>query len=502
MKSLLPLTSASSGAVATSRFIAISTTAPDGGQFLFSLTPRVMHWDRHTYLLDMGPVYPYWSSLAKSQELSVVEYVSSILTELTGGDLRAVLAPHPWQAILLLSATTRRPSLNFVDAQSYLGRRCLQDVTWNDWLTCCHNLRDHMQNRTSKKSSKDGNGSLSTLSKTINRLQFTHITQMSDIAPESMQRRFGKLAAIAWRWTWLSKSEDAPQQRTLFDAPFEDDFPWSNIGITETPSISRHLETPLREWDHITPLLCEDLDKLCSLACWSSSERVVSLEWELSFSCSPSLRIPVLFRHPHPLHRESGHHKTALLQAFHSWQKALAAKNKSETKGELYITGESITEWSITIKERLIFNSTFQSIFSDDLAKDSAKLHELENSLAVPLTEFIPTDHWAPEYSYERKIISLTEDSAKITSTENLGWIATNQRRPLFIYNDPHPPSDRHHSSGLIFTERVSKAWWTDRANQSTNSCRDYYVRITDDGLLQWVFQNDDGSLRVHGVYG
>lgn len=502
MKSLLPLTSASSGTAATSRFIALSTTVPDGGQFLFSITPRVMRWDNNTYLMDLGPVYRYWSNLAKSQELSVVEYISSVLTELTAGDVCAVLAPHPWQALLLLSATAKRPSLNFVDTQSYLGRRCLQEITWNDWLNCCHTLREHLQNRPSKKSNKDSNSSLSTLSKTINRLQFTHITQMSDIDPESMQRRFGKLAATAWRWTWLSKSEDVEQQRTLFDSPFEDDFPWLNIALTETPSVSRHLETPLREWDHLTPLLCEDLDKLCSLACWSSSERVVSLEWELSFSCSPSLRIPVLFRHPHPLHRESGHHKTALLQAFHSWQKALLAKNKSETTGELYITGDSITEWSLTIKERLIFSPKLHSVFSDDLAKDSAKLQDLENSLAVPLTEFLPTDHWAPEFSYERKIISLSDDHGKENSSESIGWIATNQRRPLFIYKDPHPPSDRHHSSGLIFTERVSKAWWNNFSNQESKSCRDYYLRITDDGLLQWVFQNDDGSLRVHGVYG
>ena len=502
MKSILPLTSASSDAASASRFIALSTSASDGGQFLFSLTPRIMRWEQNIYVLDLEPVYRYWSSLAKAQDLSNVEYISSLLTELTSGDLRAVLAPHPWQAILLLQTTAKRSTLNFVDAKSYLGRRCLQDVTWNDWLVCCHNLRDHLQNHRPKKSSKDSSGSLTTLTKTISRLQFTHITQMSDIDPESMQRRFGKLAATAWRWTWMSKPEITQQPRGLFDAPFEDDFPWSNISLTENPFIGRHLETPLREWDHITPLLREDLDKLCSLACWSPSERVVSLEWELSFSCSPSLRIPVLFRHPHPLHRESGHHKTALLQAFHSWQKALLSKNKPGNAGELYMTGDSITEWSISVKERLTFAPKLHSVFNDDLAKDSAKLNDLENSLGVPLAEFSPTDHWTPEYSYEKKSINLSEKSSKITSTENLGWMATNQRRPLFIYQTPHIPADSHHSSGLIFTERVSKAWWSDPSDQSQSSCRDYYLRITDDGLLQWVFQNDDGSLRVHGVYG
>jgi hypothetical protein len=193
---------------------------------------------------------------------------------------------------------------------------------------------------------------------------------------------------------------------------------------------------------------------------------------------------------------------SALLQAFHSWQKALLSKNKPGASGELYITGDSITEWSLTVKERLTFAPKFHSVFNDDLAKDSAKLHDLENSLGVALEEFSPTDHWSPEYSYERKIINISEEPGRISSAENLGWMATNQRRPLFIYKNPHTPPDRHHSSGLIFTERVSKAWWSDPSDQIQSSCRDYYLRMTDDGLLQWVFQNDDGSLRVHGVYG
>jgi hypothetical protein len=502
MKSLLPLTSESSDAATTSHFVVISTTASDDGQFLLSITPRVMRWCSNIYLLDLAPVYRYWSSLAKSQNLTMIEYISSILTELTAGSSRVALAPHPWQALLLLYATAKRPSLNFIDSQSYLGRRCLQDVTWNDWLTCCHNLREHLQYRPSKKATKDGLGSLGALSKTINRLQFTHIIQMSDIDSESMYRRFGKLAATAWRWTWTSKSECLSQPRSLFDAPFEDDFPWNNVSFTENPNVIRHLETPLREWDHIAPLLREDFDKLCSLANWSSNERVVSLEWELSFSCSPSLRIPVLFRHPHPLHRESGHHKTALLQAFHSWQKALSSKNEPKSSKDLYITDDSITDWSLTVYDRMIFTPQFHSVFNDDLEKESSKLHDLENSLPISLLEFSPTDHWDPEYSYQTKVINISENKSKTISSENLGWMATNQRRPLFIYKTPHIPENRNHSSGLIFTERVSRVWWDKPSSHDDNSCRDYYLRITDDGLLQWVFQNDDGSLRIHGVYG
>jgi len=502
MKSLLPLTSALSGVSESSRFVAIKTDTPDGGQFLFSLTPRVMRWSSDTYLLDLEPVCRYWSDLAKMRGVSFIEYISALVSELTSTHTQATLAPHPWQAILLLSAIDGRPSLSFIDAKSYLGRKSLQEVTWNNWIARCHELREHLLAHSSKKPSKDSLGSLTTLAKTINRLQFKHVAQMSDIDSGSMQRRFGKLAATAWRWTWQSKTTEQLHQKTLFDEPFTDDFPWINLTSKDVPTVSRHLDTPLREWDHMAPLLCEDLDKLCNLTCWSTHERVVSLEWELSFSCSPSLRIPVLFRHPHPLHHESGHHKTALLQAFHSWQKAISNKDKPECTGDLFITDDSITEWSVTIRERLSFTPGFRSIFAEDLAKDSSKLQQLENTLAVPLVDFLPTDHWTPEYSYGPRNDAPTQDSLKTNLLPNISRLATNQRRPLFIYTNSEPLAERHQSSGLIFSERVTTAWWAKASNPEENCCRDYYIRITDDGLLQWVFPNDDGSLRIHGIFG
>ena len=503
MKSILPLTSALSDTSKPSLFLGIRTDVSDGGQFL-SLTPKVMKWSEDTYLLDLTSVHLYWSQLAREVGLSFVEYLSSILSELTTANTTVTLASHPWHALLLLCVAADRPTLNFLDAQSHLGRKLLQDTTWSHWISRCHELRDHFM----EYSGKDAFGSLLSLSKTINRLQFTHVSQMSDIDSPAMHRRFGKLAATAWRWTWSSSQSEKTNhsnQSSLFEKTdqktFGDDFPWLNIAVKESPYVSRYIETHLRHWDHISPLLSEDLDKLCNLTCWTSNERVVSLEWVLSFSCSPSLRIPVLFRHPHSLHRESGHHKTALLQAFHCWQSANSSQKKPEKAGDTYISDDSITDWTLTVRDRLMIDPQVRSIFKDDLSQDSSKLQRLENSLPVPLIEYCTSDHYCPEYSFEQQTHIQREITSKMIAFDNIAKIATHQRRPLFIYQNPQKPQDQDQSSGLIFSERVATTWWS-KESVNTNTCRDYYIRMTDDGLLQWVFQNDDGTFRVHGIYG
>jgi hypothetical protein len=174
-------------------------------------------------------------------------------------------------------------------------------------------------------------------------------------------------------------------------------------------------------------------------------------------------------------------------------------RQKPNHHGDTYIIEDSITEWRLTVTERLILHPQARGLFSDDLSTDSSQLMRLENSLGVPLIAYTPTDHWTPERSFTGDRRGL--DPTMIPSG-SIARLAMNQRRPLFIYAKPEAPSDREHSSGLIFSERVGVDWWSDIPLGHSGSCRDYYIRMTDDGLLQWVFQTDDGSIKVHGIYG
>lgn len=506
MNSILPFTSALSGASNPSHFMVLDTDAPDGGHFL-SITPKLMRWNDRTYILDLSSVITYWTHLAEQEVLSLDEFLQKLLQNLPTPPRKAILADHPWKGLIGLAALKNRPNLHYVDIQSHFGRRIIHDVTWTEWIELCYELRDHF----AVNSKKTVQASFSSLMKVVERMRLTHITQMADMETTAIQRRFGKLIATAWEWTWRQ-----PQLAGIFaNETFTDGFPWLSLSAKETVHIARHIETPLRHWEHIAPLLTEDFDKLCNLSCWNSSERVVSLEWVLSFSCSPSLRIPVLFRHPHALHSETGHHKTALLQAFYSWQNATKSRHAPETLGETYIGDDSITEWTLTIQERLVTTPQIRSLFRDDLSSESSELRQLENSLPVPLIEYDATDHWSPERSFTATS-GVSREECKTIPFGSIAKLAMYQRRPLFIYTEPQSLAHYHESSGLIFCERIATSWWSQKAAVSSLSsplpnsalsrapitCRNYYLRMTNDGLLQWVFQNDDGSLSVHGIYG
>jgi hypothetical protein len=489
VSSILPFTSALSGASTNSYFMAVNTDAPDGGDFM-EITPRVMQWDTDTYILDLAPVTQYWTHIANEHNLSLTEFLSARLDSLTHPSKNIAIADHPWRALLALSVMSKRNSIKFLDVQSHLGRKILHDATWNEWLELCRKLRDRLADGQSKTAPV----SFSSINKTIERMHMTHIAQMADVESTAMQRRFGRLIAKAWDWTWI-------KNKSTLDEHLIDAFPWQSFITKETPTINRYLEPSLRNWEHIAPLLCEDFDKICNLNCWTSSERVVSLEWVLSFSCSPSLSIPVLFRHPHALHRETGHHKTALLQAFYSWSNAQKSRQKHPTEGETYITDDAITEWTIRLTERLVIPPSTRSLFKDEICTENTKLRDLENSLPIPLISYSPTDHWTPERSYEETQDHHVNELLNVPSGY-LARLIMNQRRPLFIFEHPEPIVSKAQSSGMIFCERLATSWWTDTSLSTRGVCRNYYVRMTDDGLLQWVFQNDDGSLCLHGIYG
>jgi hypothetical protein len=470
-----------------------------------------MRWNDEIVLLDLSTVRRYWQHCALSQNQTAFEAISSSIHQQIPGCLSLAVDHHPWRAVLLLSCMRERPTLKFLDGHSPIGRNLLHQISCDQWVECLRDLRIHIENDPSRNKGRTKPISLAAMTRTVQRMGLKQMNEFSDVDPSAMERRFGRLVATAWRWTLQSKAQGGGA-RSLFSDFFADDFPWCSIRPQETPTINRHFDHPIQLWDQIESNLRDDLDRICNLVCWQPSERVVSLEWELSFSCSPTLRIPVLFRHPHSLHSESGHHKTTLLQAFHSWQHALSKKAQS-TKN--FIADDSITEWKLSVIERMTIQPQHRSLFSEDLSTDASHLLRLENMLSVPLHSYEETQHWTPERAFSAGVLNF-HNSLSHTSPHQLpqnapsnefphkhiARTAMNQRRPLFIYDQPQTTSDREKSSGLIFSERVGIDWWSDIDLNRELNCRNYYMRMTDDGLIQWVYYTDDGTMKTHGIYG
>ena len=495
LPNILPFATASSGP--TLYFAVIG--CPEGG----FLSPRVMQWNDDILLIDLTPTLRYWQQQATDRNMTLEELLLSLLPTMSSG----VLASHPWQAVLNLKTFSARGNNRLIHLKSAFGRNLSKDLSWDSWWQTCHEIAAHWQACGRKSDSLVRN--LRSMLQTMQRMQIGSPAQFqftknasqaheenlstTSLIPQ-MQRRFGVLVSTLWSWTW---SEDLTTTAATIT---KDDFPWRFLKPKEIPTIQRLLENPLREWEHIESLLCEDLNRICNLKCWTASERVVSLEWVLSFSNSPALTIPVLFRHPHCLHREATHHKTALLQAFYSWQSTLQKRLKdSRFKADSqYLEHDSIFEWTLKVSERLIIPTHARSLFMDDLNSPSHRLRELENTLPCSLDRFDLLADWTPADSWttQKNESPVTFQSSSLGSLE-----AQHLLRPLFIHDEPKPLQSKR-SGGLIFKERVMRKWWELPCASLDNAMRDYYLRFEDDGVMQWIFQDSTGNFFLHGVYG
>jgi len=490
MTVFLPLTASPSS---TSLFLAIA-----GWQEGSSLSPKVMAWNEDILLIDLSPTLSYWRQRASEQFVSLEELICQCMPE----QARGVLADHPWKAVLHLKTFCENGVGQLLPLSSPLGSSLVKRLSWLTWEESCLTLIEHFITSDVYKPSqrqafkKDLKALLTTVQKNM---QLTSPISLKEVHDLSIRRRFGSILAEVWKWTW---SQD-PQS--------VDHFPWRTIVSKVLPQVERVLTYPLREWQFIEPILCEDLDRICNLNCWDSSERVVSLEWALSFSNSPTLIIPVLFRHPHALHREAGHHKTALLQAFHSWsatfQKSL--KKSLFKANSQYLGDDSITEWTLKVKELLSIAPSMQSLFEDDANSCASRLRDLENTLPLALESFSLKADWTPEGSWTTEKGEVKSSCADKPSDSFLSLAGLYKQRPLFLRKSPKslPHEEMSSMQGIFFKERVMTKWW--ESNHEEPMLKDhsyfdheYFLRVSDHSQLQWVYRNDHGHLFLHGMYG
>ncbi|MCX6117071.1 MAG: hypothetical protein NT027_05995 [Proteobacteria bacterium] len=490
-------------------FLAISSSANNGFDTGRILSPRVMKWSEEVQLIDLSSTHRYWAQKAMEDGLTFDQMIERLIKDYFPPQTIGVIANHPWQAVLYLKTFSARACGTLLNLSSPFGRSLKKDLSWEAWSETFQEIDDHFLVFGSKsKLSKDkkSKSQLSTFLKTAQRMSlhtpahFHHGALDNDSNETSgIKRRFGDRVATLWDWTWTQIQGDTN----------DIGFPWKTQKLNEVPSVQRLLIHPIRNWEHIEPILCEDLDRLCQLRCWNSSERVVSLEWELFFSNSPTLSIPVLFRYPHALHREIGLHKTALLQAFHSWTSSLSKRLKQSLFHEdsQYLENDAIIEWKVVVKERLVIPPQHHSLFADDLSSPLARLRDLENSLPVQLSEFAHADDWTPEDSWkiqstnsEKSLSKACSESADSPIDSPKSYLFQHLCRPLFIQNEPTPFISNEQDPYFEFKERVMRKWW--QLAVSDDYVYDCFLHEDRKGRLLWIHKSTNKQLTINGVYG
>ena len=461
------------------------------------LTPRLMQWRQGVWLLDLSSCHRYWQGQAAKQRCSVTALIEDILRRCLGPTMRAVMAEHPWRALLALGQMRARDLNGFLDLQQTFGRAFYQQVSWDCWFRLAEELGIHAENQSWPRFK------LTTLRRQVRQMEAvighiqpqaipgrglaqSYISSWRQVEAASIRRRFGATLALLWQWSFPHIDQPEPQTHRL-------EFPWLSWLPPERPQISRHLEVPLVHWDELALLLVEDFDRLCALPSWDEQERVTAISWNLTLDDLSVVTIPIRFRHPHSLAREQGKHQTALLQASYSFlSHQKTAKRERDSR--------SIIGWSLVLEERLVLPPFLRDLFGETNDSDQRLLLQLENQLSVPLERYQLRQDWVPEVAFttcSNQSEACAGDDSSSPSTDDTLWLATARRRPFYI-DEPYPLDTAGISTGRIFLERVTGKWWLASSGLSQ---RDYYAVIDQQSRWLWAYRDENGKWWAHGRF-
>lgn len=520
---------ASNAALKHTPYLAIEVVDDLSDPALQALSPTIMSWSSSFWLVDLRSCASYWSQRAQRHGLPVTVFFQQMICELYGDRCRAALAPHPWQAVLMVREMSARDLQGLLLAQSPFGQTLLHDLSWSSWWDCVATLAEHFV----QVGRRHFNPSLfrrqcRDMRRAMGRLGTPSAGQLRAMPTPALARRFGSTLGELrdWAYTDAAPPEGGDpnhgKMRLLFaeNTAFTSGFPWQSQTHLKQPAVVCHLETPLREWAHLESLLREDFDRLCHLDSWSEGERIVCLEWHLTLSDLTTLTLPLRFRHPHALHSEQGVHKTALLQAsycFANSQRAAALHIPLRDGYEPLTALFAVVGWELRITERLTLPRRSISLFDDHSAVEGEEAHadqgyllRLENKLPIPLIAFDLCPDWLPETSFSEasatKSATTKEVDALTLYAHGLAAAAVSERRPLFLYRHPEPLDPQILARTGRFYERTMHKWWgaapTHLAGEARVLQRDYYRLRDPQSRSLWVYRDSLGQCFIHGIYG
>ncbi len=471
------------------RFLVIEVLQSETGsslQLCHSLSPQVMHWQDHIWLVDLASCLAYWQAQAQIKQLTLSQGLSKQLDQLFGtGSYRAVLSDHPWQALLLLPCLARQNMQSLIARHSRMGENLLQGLSWDDWWEACAHYTGHSQEQSPALELQKRRRPMQLA---MRRLGCSTPSTIKNMPSSQIRRRFGALLGELWDMTWQSPS--APIV-TSNRSPASLSFPWHSEEQAAELSVRRCLDTPLRDWDIIEGELRDDLNRFCLLSSFKKAQRILAMEWKIVLYNLKEISVPILFRHPHSLQQDHPQQRTALLQIFYALQKALLQQRLQNPEEPC----DWIASWELRITQTLLAPPRAATLFADGDDTSWEELLNLENQLPAPLESYALREDWVPQDSF----IQVHQEKLAPPLGEHMESLCSLGRtRPLYMQKKAYPLFHLGQSRLWKFRERTMEKWWTRPGHPGV---RDYYEVLCDEQLL-WVAREAEEKYLVLGVYG
>lgn len=522
----------------------------DISDLLNIFSPKIMKWDEHSWIVDLTATKQYWISKVNNHEKfsSLEKLITEILDlafdfnkempmcsrkdDIDVVDIsqlkmnrnrpyRVTIAATPWRGILLLNALKARGTLGVVTSSSHLGVHTIKNTDWDTvWSTFEQYIVILKNKGVSKLKMSAFNRDLKTFKLAISRLNIQSPYDLKSIDEVQVGRRFGELCSTLWNWTRMYFHSLSASKKTIAKSSVKtsdsSEFLWVSYLVSSSLRVTSHLDFTATGWSEIEEYLRIDLSRLCRLDGWGSEDKVVCLEWSVITDEADVCPIQINFRMPHHMRGEDPHHKTALRQAHHNFDKldyyisdfnpfkARIMLDQSDDESQVSYDEQmpaGIVGWHLEVKERIIVPGYVRSLFGIESSCES--LTSIINRFKVDAFSYDLQKDWLPEDSFQKKRVELDlkhqrtrRENEKKSDNDQIPYLLSDFKRPLFIYESPQQTSDPE--GELVFLERTLDKWWK---KVGAGYRRDYYMNYTSEGKLYWLYRDLAGRWFKHGIF-
>ena len=415
----------------------------------YFLTSCVMQVEENIWLFDLAGVIHYWNHHCIAKKTSLAELLRHVFHRVDEQYL-AVMAAHPWQALLKLQDLKNNRFIGFVSLFDSFNLKLYDEIMFSTWFETLELITPYLSDKNLREK-------IALFKRSLQRLLLNSIVSFKYFDVLAIKRRYSHTISTVLKWTF------AGEEKGLFLS----DFPWIPFKPKVILEVKRNLDYYINSWGEVAFLLCDDLDRLAEIL----SIKILKLKWHILLENLEVVTFDIDFRNPHALSLELKVHDTSLRQ-FESAFEKLRLKFKECDDVVM------IAAWQIVADQMMSDTLIQHDFFSDTHLDDILKL---ENKLNVPLVRYRLTDDVTPEYSFEA-----FNKSSELTY---------NGLKPLFILPAPREISEKSHEH-LLFTERVATHWWKD-----CYQVRDYFLEKS--SKARWIyFDHISKKWYEHGYFG
>lgn len=484
------------GRLNNSRFVVMYSRNIHEDENVFCLTPHVMQWSEHIYLLDLHSCINYWHRQAQSRDIDLLALYEKILLSVAGDDCIAVCCAHPWQGVLFLYYLIDNKSPGIHTLNSLFNKKAYEKLPWQYWFMALADLGRHLEAIKARRFSPAGfRSKIAQMQRFVQSIDLPGLGALNQAETGSIKRRYSGWMGEAWEWTWAAlDNEKSGYQRSGSSHFLQSSFPWRPLKYRQSIRVKRHLDYAVSLWDVIEPLLREDFTKLCALKCWSSQDKINRLYWRINLFNLQQVTVEISFRHPCSLHKQSPAFKTALYQAYYAYMDMMQALTTRDSDLDLPEEMPFIG-WQLEIEHILHMPQFVLDMFEKDRADAGyERILDLQNCLPEAMEHYAIKPDFVPDQLFEE----IQPGDVRDYDFSLKQWSDIELARPLFYYARPLV-LEKTATESVKFLERTACNWW--QSENSEDLARDYFILKNTRGQYLWVYRNSAGRWYQHGIY-